>query len=30
MRCDQAQGYLMGRPLPPDELVALIRNRPTW
>jgi diguanylate cyclase (GGDEF)-like protein/PAS domain S-box-containing protein len=30
MRCDEAQGYLMGRPLPPDELVALIRNRPTW
>jgi EAL domain-containing protein (putative c-di-GMP-specific phosphodiesterase class I) len=30
MGCDQAQGFLMGRPLPPADLVALIRSRPTW
>jgi diguanylate cyclase (GGDEF)-like protein/PAS domain S-box-containing protein len=30
MGCDRAQGFLMGRPLPPDELAALIRTRPTW
>jgi EAL domain-containing protein (putative c-di-GMP-specific phosphodiesterase class I) len=30
MGCDRAQGYLMGRPLPPDELVALMRTCPSW
>ena len=30
MGCDRAQGFLMGRPLPADELVALVRSRPTW
>ena len=30
MGCDRAQGFLMGRPMPPDELVALIRTHPTW
>ena len=27
-RCDQAQGYLFSRPLPPDECVKLMRARP--
>jgi EAL domain-containing protein (putative c-di-GMP-specific phosphodiesterase class I) len=26
-RCDQAQGYLFSRPLPPDECVSLMRAR---
>jgi diguanylate cyclase (GGDEF)-like protein/PAS domain S-box-containing protein len=30
MGCDRAQGFLMGRPLPPKELEALIRTLPTW
>jgi EAL domain-containing protein (putative c-di-GMP-specific phosphodiesterase class I) len=30
MGCDRAQGFLMGRPLPPDELTALVRTRPSW
>jgi diguanylate cyclase (GGDEF)-like protein/PAS domain S-box-containing protein len=30
MGCDRAQGYLIGRPLAPDDLVALIRTRATW
>ena len=30
MGCDRAQGFLMGRPLPPDDLVALIRTHPSW
>jgi EAL domain-containing protein (putative c-di-GMP-specific phosphodiesterase class I) len=30
MGCDRAQGFLIGRPLPPEELVALVRTRPTW
>jgi diguanylate cyclase (GGDEF)-like protein len=27
--CDQAQGYLLGRPLPPDDIPEAIR-RPAW
>jgi diguanylate cyclase (GGDEF)-like protein/PAS domain S-box-containing protein len=30
MGCDRAQGFLMGRPLPPDKLVELIRTLPSW
>jgi diguanylate cyclase (GGDEF)-like protein/PAS domain S-box-containing protein len=30
MGCDRAQGYLMGRPLSADQLLALIRTNPTW
>jgi EAL domain-containing protein (putative c-di-GMP-specific phosphodiesterase class I) len=30
MGCDRAQGFLMGRPLPPAELVALLRTLPAW
>jgi diguanylate cyclase (GGDEF)-like protein/PAS domain S-box-containing protein len=30
MGCDRAQGFLMGRPLPPKELEALVRTLPTW
>jgi EAL domain-containing protein (putative c-di-GMP-specific phosphodiesterase class I) len=30
MGCDRAQGFLMGRPLPPKELEALLRTLPTW
>jgi diguanylate cyclase (GGDEF)-like protein/PAS domain S-box-containing protein len=30
MGCDRAQGFLMGRPLPPEELAALVRTRPVW
>jgi EAL domain-containing protein (putative c-di-GMP-specific phosphodiesterase class I) len=28
--CDRAQGYLMGRPMPVDDLVALIGSDPRW
>jgi diguanylate cyclase (GGDEF)-like protein/PAS domain S-box-containing protein len=30
MGCDRAQGFLIGRPLPPKELEALVRTLPTW
>jgi diguanylate cyclase (GGDEF)-like protein/PAS domain S-box-containing protein len=30
MGCDRAQGFLMGRPMPSEELVALVRTRPVW
>jgi EAL domain-containing protein (putative c-di-GMP-specific phosphodiesterase class I) len=30
MGCDRAQGFLMGRPLPPDELADLVRSEPRW
>jgi diguanylate cyclase (GGDEF)-like protein/PAS domain S-box-containing protein len=30
MGCDRAQGFLIGRPMPPDELAALIRTRSIW
>jgi len=26
--CDELQGYLFGRPCPPDEFVDLVRARP--
>ena len=28
--CDRAQGYLIGRPVPADELAVLLRSAPTW
>jgi diguanylate cyclase (GGDEF)-like protein/PAS domain S-box-containing protein len=30
MGCDRAQGYLMGKPMPADELTALVRTHPRW
>jgi EAL domain-containing protein (putative c-di-GMP-specific phosphodiesterase class I) len=30
MGCDRAQGFLIGRPLPADELVELLRSAPAW
>ncbi|MDQ1600829.1 MAG: hypothetical protein QOD68_2303 [Actinomycetota bacterium] len=30
MGCDRAQGYLMGRPMPADELDALLATDPRW
>lgn len=30
MGCDRAQGYLMGRPMPPEELLDLLRRSPSW
>jgi EAL domain-containing protein (putative c-di-GMP-specific phosphodiesterase class I) len=26
--CDEIQGFLSGRPMPPDELVQRLRSRP--
>jgi diguanylate cyclase (GGDEF)-like protein/PAS domain S-box-containing protein len=28
--CDRAQGYLMGKPMPVDDLVALLGSDPRW
>ena len=28
--CDRAQGYLMGKPMPADDFVALMRTEPRW
>ena len=30
MGCDRAQGYLMGRPMPPGEVEQLVRSEPRW
>ena len=28
--CDWAQGFLFAKPLPPDEITALLAAQPTW
>jgi diguanylate cyclase (GGDEF)-like protein/PAS domain S-box-containing protein len=30
MGCDRAQGYLLGRPMGPDEIDTLVRSDPRW
>jgi EAL domain-containing protein (putative c-di-GMP-specific phosphodiesterase class I) len=30
MGCDRAQGFLMGRPLPSEDVAILVRTHPTW
>jgi EAL domain-containing protein (putative c-di-GMP-specific phosphodiesterase class I) len=30
MSCDRAQGYLMGKPMAPDLVEALVRSEPRW
>jgi diguanylate cyclase (GGDEF)-like protein/PAS domain S-box-containing protein len=30
MRCEYGQGYLFSRPLPPEEVEILLRERPEW
>lgn len=30
MGCDRAQGFLLGRPMPADELEELLRSDPRW
>jgi EAL domain-containing protein (putative c-di-GMP-specific phosphodiesterase class I) len=30
MGCDRVQGYLLGRPMPPDQLADLVTSDPQW
>jgi EAL domain-containing protein (putative c-di-GMP-specific phosphodiesterase class I) len=30
MGCDRAQGFLISRPVPADDVAALLRTAPVW